>query len=135
MILDPIISLLNLFYLAKLGGFLLFAVGLFGYMWWVEATSIEGACPRCGAVQQGSTVEPFQCASCGIDLEASGQKFVRYVKSGAVSSNAFERAMALGKEAVTAARGWLRGLSTVIASGAAAEEFRRGVEFVDAEVL
>ncbi|CAE8603308.1 unnamed protein product [Polarella glacialis] len=45
MITGPILSILNAFYMFKFGIFLLGIAAVFGFSWWVDATTAEGQCP------------------------------------------------------------------------------------------
>mmetsp|Transcript_68521 Transcript_68521/g.107830 ORF Transcript_68521/g.107830 Transcript_68521/m.107830 type:complete len:242 (+) Transcript_68521:76-801(+) len=98
-ILSPIIGLINLFYMFKFGIFLLAIAAIFGLQWYFEATTMEGQCPSCGALQRGPKNEPFNCAMCGLELEAKDEQFVRYMKSGQAPQNPFEQIKDMAQQA------------------------------------
>lgn len=129
-VLDPIVSLINIFYLAKFSVVAFIIAGGVGYLLWTEVTTVEGMCPSCGALQPGSTVEPFQCVECGQHLEAEGEAFALYRKSGAVQESGIDWFRTLRDDVALAAQAWL----TEVTSATAAEELRAGV-VLEAEVL
>lgn len=98
-ILSPIISLINLFYMFKFGIFLLAIAAIFGLQWYFEATTTEGQCPGCGVLQRGSNTEPFNCGMCGLELEVKDGQFVRYMKSGQAPQTPFEQIRDFAKQA------------------------------------
>ncbi|CAE7250729.1 unnamed protein product [Symbiodinium natans] len=98
-ILSPIISLINLFYMFKFGIFLLAIAGIFGLQWYFEATTTEGQCPGCGVLQRGSKTEPFNCGMCGLELEVKDGQFVQYRKSGQAPQTPFEKMRDFAKQA------------------------------------
>ncbi|CAK9004192.1 unnamed protein product [Durusdinium trenchii] len=98
-ILSPIIGLINLFYMFKFGIFLLAIAAIFGLQWYFEATTMEGQCPGCGALQRASNSEPFNCAMCGLELEAKDGQFVRYMKSGQAPQSPFEKIRDMAEQA------------------------------------
>jgi len=102
-ILGPIISVINMFYMFKFGIFFLGIAAVFGVSWWFDMTTCESQCPRCGTFQRGPKGDPFQCLACGEDLEAKDDVFVRYVKSGKVEGSAFDQLKDFAQEATTRA--------------------------------
>jgi len=103
-VLNPIISLINLFYMFKFGLFILAFAAIFGLQWWFDATTQEGQCPNCLSPIRGSKTEPFQCFACGEELELKDDVFVRYVKSGKVDGSAFDQLGDFVKEAASKAK-------------------------------
>lgn len=137
-ILGPIISLINLFYMFKFGIFLLFIAGVFGIGWWFDMTTLEGQCVRCGTIQRGPKGEPFQCVACGEDLEAKDGAFVRYVKSGKAPGSAFDQLKDFAKEAGSKVRGASSAASVETVervAGRDASVAKKNVDVIDAEVL
>jgi len=102
-ILGPIISVINLFYMFKFGIFFLGIAAIFGLQWWVNATTMEAQCPRCGVPQRAPKNEPFNCLSCGVQLEAKDEVFVPYVKSGKAPGSAFDQLRDFAAEAAASA--------------------------------
>lgn len=136
-VLGPIISLINLFYMFKFGIFLLGIAAVFGLSWWFDMTTLEGQCPRCGTFQRGPKGDPFNCLACGEDLEAKDDVFVRYVKSGKVEGSAFEQLKDFASEAATKARsaGPAAAPPGPSSSSGGPKPPRKGTEVVDVEVV
>lgn len=126
-ILSPIISLINLFYMFKFGIFFLGIVAVFGLQWYIDSTTCEGLCPKCGTPQRGSKSEPFDCAACGEALEVQNDVFVRYMKSGKAESTPYEAVRDFAKQAVER-----EAPSPKSSSGPGK---KKGVDVVDVEVL
>jgi len=129
---NPLLNLINLFYMAKFSLFLLAILAAFGFGWWIEQTTAQGQCPNCGAVQVGSKSEPFQCQYCGEDLQFKDEVFQRYVKSGKVEGTAFDK---LGDFVQEAAKSVKKATPTTSSSGSPSSSKKKPVEVVDAEVL
>ncbi|CAE8678539.1 unnamed protein product [Polarella glacialis] len=138
MITGPILSILNAFYMFKFGIFLLGIAAVFGFSWWVDATTAEGQCPNCGTPQRASKSEPFGCEACGEELEFKDDMFVRYVKSGKAPGSPFEQMRDFAKEASKAAS---KEKETEVSTGTPSSSSigpskrKKDVEVVDAEVL
>lgn len=126
-ILSPIIGLINLFYMFKFGIFLLAIAAIFGLQWYFEATTTEGQCPQCGALQRGSKNEPFNCGMCGTELEVKDDQFVRYMKSGQAPQNPFEKIKDMAQEAAEK--------QVSKAAPASPKSKKKPSEVVDVEVL
>jgi len=137
-VLGPIISVINMFYMFKFGIFLLGIAAIFGFSWWFDMTTCEGQCPRCGTFQRGPKGDPFQCLACGEDLEVKDDVFIRYVKSGKVAGSAFDQLKDLASEAATKAKSSST-VSTSVSSGPASSSGgpkpRKDAEVVDVEVV
>jgi len=139
-ILGPIISVINLFYMFKFGIFFLGIAAIFGLQWWVSATTMEAQCPRCGMPQRASKSDPFQCISCGVQLEAKDEAFVPYVKSGKAPGSAFDQLRDFAAEAASKAGSQKQQKASPASSGPASPGAKKGgpgkaVEVIDAEVL
>lgn len=134
-ILSPIISLVNLFYMFKFGIFLLGIAALFGLQWWFDATTAEGQCPRCGTIQRQTKSEPFGCAMCGEALEFKDGQFIRYVKSGKVPGSPFEQMRDFAREATSKTQSKPFEQAQEQSAGVPISKPKPKVEIVDAEVL
>jgi len=142
-ILGPIISVINLFYMFKFGLFFLGIAAIFGLQWWFNATTIEAQCPRCGIPQRASKTEPFQCLSCGVQLEAKDEVFVPYVKSGKAPGTAFDQLRDFAAEAAAQAASKTSSKQQASTSSVGQTSQRpsspkgpgKAVEVIDAEVL
>eukprot|EP00930_Biecheleria_cincta_P024631 TRINITY_DN17614_c0_g1_i3.p1 TRINITY_DN17614_c0_g1~~TRINITY_DN17614_c0_g1_i3.p1 ORF type:complete len:243 (-),score=36.67 TRINITY_DN17614_c0_g1_i3:147-875(-) len=128
-ILSPIISLINLFYMFKFGIFFLGIAAVFGMQWYLDSTTCEGMCPNCGTPQRGSKSEPFGCPVCGEALEVKDDTFVRYLKSGKAESTPYEAVRDFAKQAVE------RQASTANPSTSSGMAGKKKIEVVDVEVL
>jgi len=137
-ILSPILSLINLFYMFKFGIFILGIAAVFGIQWWFDYTTCEGVCPRCSIPQRAPKGEPFNCLQCGIDLEVEGEQFIPYMKSGkAPSSNPFDTLKDFAAEAQAAAAKQKpkSPAAAPVSSSPGRGPPKKPVEIIDAEVL
>lgn len=102
-ILSPIISIINLFYMFKFGIFLLAIAAVFGLQWYFENTTLSAGCPNCGNAMLGPKGEPFQCGFCGTMLEAKDDAFIPYFKSGQAEKTPFETMQDFAQQAAKTA--------------------------------
>lgn len=138
-ILSPIISIINAFYMFKFGIFLLGIAAIFGLNWYFENSTLEGQCPNCGAMQRGPKGEPFGCGFCGQVLETKDDKFIPYFKSGEAEKTAFEQMQEAAKKAATTAKESVAeatgSSSTTATAKTSGKPGKKPAQVVDVEVL